>query len=270
LLLPPFLGRDIVQVPMLNDGGYFTLDFDGIDKAFRAGGHLVVFCNPYNPLGRVFSVDEMRMLTEVVDRHGGRVFSDEIHAPLVYPGLRHVPYASTSETAALHAITATSASKGWNLPGLKCAQIILTNDSDRELWERVGMWASHGASNPGVVANIAAFRNGGGWLDHVVGYLDGNRMLLAELLQKHLPEVRYRPPEGTYLAWLDFSDIELPMSPGQLMIERAKVFVVDGPAFGDGGPGSLRFNFATTRPLLTEMVERMAAAVRDPTASAEE
>jgi cystathionine beta-lyase len=264
LLVPKFLGREIIQVPMHNDNGFFTLDLDGIDAAYRQGGDLIIFCNPYNPLGRVFDRTEMQALTEIVDRHGGRVFADEIHAPLVYPGNTHVPYASTSETAAGHTITATSASKGWNLPGLKCAEIILTNDADRGVWERVGMWSSHGASNPGVVANIAAFRNGGEWLADVVDYLDGNRTLLAELVDKHLPGVRYRPPDGTYLAWLDFSEIELAQSPGEFMTQQAKVFVVDGPAFGDGGPGSLRFNFATPRPILTEMIERMGAAVHDP------
>jgi cysteine-S-conjugate beta-lyase len=264
LLVPKFLGREIIQVPMHNEDGFFTLDLDGIDAAYRQGGDLIIFCNPYNPLGRVFDRTEMTALTGVVDRHGGRVFADEIHAPLVYAGGTHVPYASTSETAAGHTITATSASKGWNLPGLKCAEIILTNDADRAVWDDIGMWSSHGASNPGVVANIAAFRNGGDWLADVLDYLDGNRKLLAELVDKQLPEVRYRPPDGTYLAWLDFRDLDLPQSPGEFMTERAKVVVVDGPAFGDGGPGSLRFNFATPRHILTEMVERMAAAVHDP------
>ena len=115
LSLPGFLGREIIQVRMIDDAGFFTLDLDAIEDAFRTGGHLLIFCNPYNPLGRVFTVQEMARLTEVVDRHHGRVFADEIHGPLVYPGLRHIPYASTSGTAASHTLTATSASKAWNL-----------------------------------------------------------------------------------------------------------------------------------------------------------
>jgi cystathionine beta-lyase len=261
LLVPPYLGRDIIQVPMLEQGGHFTFGLDGIEAAFRAGGDLLIFCNPYNPLGRVFDAAEMAALTDVVDRHGGRVFADEIHGPLVYPGRRHIPYASTSDTAAGHTLTATSASKGWNLPGLKCAQLILSNDADRELWARIGSWAEHGASNPGVVANIAAFRDGRDWLGDVLDYLDGNRHLLADLLEQHLPQVRYRPPEGTYLAWLDFRDVHLPHSPGTFVTEQAGVVVVDGPACGDAGAGSLRLNFATPRPILVELVERMAAAV---------
>jgi cystathionine beta-lyase len=246
---------------MRDDAGFFALDLDAIEDAFRAGGHLLIFCNPYNPLGRVFTVEEMTQLTEVVDRRRGRVFADEIHGPLVYPGMRHIPYASTSDAAAAHALTATSASKAWNLPGLKCAQVILTNEPDRQRWEEMGFFASHGASNPGVVANIAAFRHGEEWLDEVLSYLDDSRHLLGGLLRRHLPQVRYRPPDGTYLAWLDCTAMDLPGSPGELVTDRARITVVDGPAFGAGGPGAFRFNFATPHPVLTEMVERIAAAL---------
>jgi cystathionine beta-lyase len=262
LIVPRFLGREIIQVPMLDDGtGFFTFDLDGIDAAFRAGGQLLIFCNPYNPLGRVFSAGEMTQLTDLVDRHGGRVFADEIHAPLVYPGQRHIPYATTSDTAAGHTLTATSASKAWNLPGLKCAQVILTNDTDRRHWADLGVFASHGASNPGVVANIAAFRYGEPWLDEVLGYLDDSRRLLADLVRQQLPGVRYRPPDGTYLAWLDCTALDLPQSPGELITDRARITVVDGPAFGTGGAGAFRFNFATPQPILSQMVQQIAGVL---------
>jgi cysteine-S-conjugate beta-lyase len=261
LTVPGFLGREIIQVRMAGHDGFFTFDLDAIADAFRAGGHLLIFCNPYNPLGRVFTRDEITQLTDVVDRHGGRVFADEIHGPLVYPGLGHIPYASTSDAAAAHALTATSASKAWNLPGLKCAQVILTNEPDRQRWEEMGFFASHGASNPGVVANIAAFRYGEAWLDEVLGYLDDSRRLLARLLGRHLPDVRYRPPDGTYLAWLDCTAMDLPASPGALVTDRGHVTVVDGPAFGAGGAGSFRLNFATPQPVLAEMVGHVAAAL---------
>jgi cystathionine beta-lyase len=261
LAVPGLLGREIIQVPMRDDAGFFTLDLDAISGAFRAGGHLLIFCNPYNPLGRVFTSAEMAQLTGIVERHGGRVFADEIHGPLIYPGMRHIPYASTSEAAASHTLTATSASKAWNLPGLKCAQVILTNEPDRQRWEDMGFFASRGASNPGVVANIAAYRHGGAWLDEVLAYLDDSRRLLADLLSRHLPQVRYRPPDGTYLAWLDCAAMDLPGSPGALIIDRAHITVVDGPAFGAGGAGAFRFNFATPQPILAQMVEHIAGAL---------
>jgi cystathionine beta-lyase len=261
LTVPGSLGREIIQVPMLGDAGFFTLDLDAISAAFCAGGHLLIFCSPCNPLGRVFTRAEMTQLTEVVDRHGGRVFADEIHAPLVYPGMRHIPYAATSETAASHTLTAVSASKAWNLPGLKCAQVILSNEADRQLWEQMGRFAARGASNPGVVANIAAFRHGEAWLEEVLAYLDESRRVLGDLLRRHLPDVRYRPPDGTYLAWLDCTLMDLPGSPGAIVADRAQVTVVDGPEFGAGGAGAFRLNFATPHPVLAEIVERIAAVL---------
>ncbi|MGH3420580.1 MAG: hypothetical protein ACRDOD_13450, partial [Streptosporangiaceae bacterium] len=122
-------------------------------------------------------------------------------------------------------------------------------------------FASHGASNPGVVANIAAYRHGQAWLDEVMAYLDDSRRLLAGLLSRHLPQVRYRPPDGTYLAWLDCAAMDLPSSPGALVTDRARITVVDGPAFGAGAAGAFRFNFATPQPILAEMVELIAAVL---------
>ncbi len=265
LSVPGNLGREIIQVRMLEqDTGFFTLDLQAIDDAFRAGGHLLIFCNPCNPLGRVFTRDEIAQLTDLVDRHGGRVFADEIHAPLVYPGLRHIPYASTSAAAAGHTMTATSASKAWNLPGLKCGVVILSNPADQDRWDQLGHFTVRGASNPGVAASIAAFRHGEAWLDEVVAYLDDSRTLLSGMLTRYLPQVRYRRPDGTYLAWLDCTAMDLPDSPGVLVTERAHVTVVDGPAFGLGGDGAFRLNFATPQLVLTEMVERIAATLSEP------
>src|SRR5499427_9495126 len=180
LLVPPRLGRRIIQVPMIPaEDGRLVLDLDGIDAAFKAGGQLLILCNPHNPVGRVHTREELTALTEVVDRNGGRVFADEIHAPLVYPGGEHIPYAGLSGQAAAHAVTATSASKGWNLPGLKCAQLILTNEADAANWTENGFMLEHGASTLGVRATIAAYRDGGAWLADAVGYLDSSRQLLA-------------------------------------------------------------------------------------------
>jgi cystathionine beta-lyase len=263
LTVPPALGRKIIQVPMVTDGGQLALDLDGIAAAFRAGGHLLILCNPCNPAGRVYTRDELRAVAAVVDAHGGRVFADEIHAPLVYGGHQYVPYASVSAPAAGHAITATSASKGWNLPGVKCAQLILSNAADEATWAQAeaAILYERGTSTLGVAANIAAFAHGQDWLAEVVGYLDGNRVLLADLLAEHLPAVGYRPPEGTYLAWLDCRPLGLGDRPGEFFLDRAQVLVNDGPAFGEAGRGHVRLNFATPRPILTRIVTQLAGAV---------
>ncbi|MDP9429745.1 MAG: aminotransferase class I/II-fold pyridoxal phosphate-dependent enzyme [Actinomycetota bacterium] len=260
LTFPLALGREVIEVPMARDGDRYGYDLDALDAAFRAGGHLLVLCNPHNPIGRVLEPAEMVAVAEVVDRHGGRVFSDEIHAPLVFPGHRHVPYASLDDVTAGHAVTATSASKAWNLPGLKCAQLVLSNAADAATWAQVGSFAEHGASTLGVVANTTAYTGGAGWLDDVLGYLDGNRRLLAELIGTHLPGVRYTPPEGTYLAWLDCRELDL-AEPGAFFLEQAGVALTDGALCGAAGTGFVRLNVATPRPVLTEVVERMGAAL---------
>ena len=261
VFVPGRLGREVIQVPMAVEAGRYELDLDGIDAAFKAGGHLLVLVNPCNPVGRVFTRSELTAVAEVVERNGGRVFADEIHAPLIYRDA-HVPYASLSDETAAHTITGTAASKGWNLPGLKCAQLILSSDADASLWEKAAFLYEHGASTPGVEASIAAYADGGDWLADVVSYLDGNRFLLGELLASHLPSAGYTPPEGTYLAWLDCRALELPGGPAEFFGDKARVLLTDGGDCGEAGRGFVRLNFATPRPVLTEMVERMGSAVQ--------
>jgi cysteine-S-conjugate beta-lyase len=188
--VPGLCGRERIDVPATRLDGRPALDLDGIDAAFRAGGELLVLTNPHNPLGRVFTADELRAVCAVVDRHGGRVFADEIHAPLTFPGHVHVPYATLSSTAAGHAITAVSASKAWNLPGLSCGQLILSNDADRAAFAALPTAVTHGTSPLGAVAAAAAYTQGAPWLDGVLAYLDDNRQALAQLLAEHLPEAR--------------------------------------------------------------------------------
>lgn len=261
LTLPAALDREIIQVPMALDGDRFRYDLDALDAAFAAGGHLLVLCNPHNPVGRVLERSELAAISEVVERHGGRVFADEIHAPLVYDGHEHVPYASVSEITAGHTITAMSASKAFNLPGLKCAQTVLSNDADRATWRRAGVLAEDQASTLGALAATAAYADGGAWLDDVVGYLDGNRRALAELVAEHLPGVGYTMPEGTYLAWLDFRAVGVE-DPARLFRTRAHVAATSGALCGDAGRGFLRFNIATGRPILVEALTRMGEALR--------
>ena len=271
LTLPRMLGREIIQVPMVVEGGRRVLDLDGIDAAFAAGGQLLILCNPCNPIGRVYTKDELRDVAEVVRRNAGRVFADEIHAPLIYPGGTHIPYATVCDEAAEHSVTATAASKGWNLPGLKCAQLVLTSDADAATWAdgMTGFMFEHGASTPGVRATTAAYRGGGAWLSDVVGYLDGSRRLLDRLLRERLPAIGYQVPEGTYLAWLDCRDLSRNLglgaetSPAEFFLAKAQVMLTDGAACGEAGSGHVRLNFATPRPIIEEMVRRLAEAVND-------
>jgi cystathionine beta-lyase len=256
------LDRPLIEVPMAIDSGRFRLDLEGIDEAFRRGAGTLILCNPYNPLGRAFSIEELRALSLVVTKNDARVISDEIHGPITY-GQAHIPYASVADEAAEHSVTMVSGSKAWNLPGLKCAQIVITNAHDEKVWGQIPGLRTHGASTIGIAANIAGYNEGAPWLDETLSYLDQNRRALAELLAKYLPEVRYQVPEATYLAWLDFRDLELPIEPAAFLLEHARVALNPGIAFGSPGTGCARLNFATSRAILEEAIGRISSAVED-------
>ncbi len=264
---PPFFeiarqcAGEIVEVPMTRMAGGWNIDLDGVEAALKAGAGTVVLCNPHNPLGRVYTSDELGALAALVETYGARTVVDEIHAPLVYAPGKHIPYARISEAAARHAVTLMSASKGWNIPGLKCAQVVFSNDEDLAQWDKLSWLQTHGASILGILANRTAYEQGQPHIRRVLNYLDGNRRLLASLLAEHLPQVRYTMPEATYLAWLDCRELGME-NPAAFFLQEAKVAVNDGATFGAAGRGCVRLNFATTRAILTEIVRSMAAAVR--------
>jgi cystathionine beta-lyase len=264
---PPFFeiielgGRRVVQVPLVDDSGRPTFDLDAIDAAFGDGARSLLLCNPHNPTGRVFTTDELRALSKVVDEHGARVVSDEVHAPLVFAGHRHVPYATVSDEAAEHSFTITSASKAWNIAGLKCAQVVATNHADARRWRNLPVFQIAGPTPLGIAASTAAYAGGGPWLDELVAYLDGNRRLLADLLAAELPEVTHHAPEATFLAWLDCAALGLD-DPARFFLDHAHVALGDGPPFGAGNEQHVRLNFATSRALLEQIVHAMGSARR--------
>lgn len=253
-------GRELIEVPMVRSETGWSMDLAGIDAALVPGATLVL-CNPHNPIGKVYSETEMLELAEVVEANGARVFSDEIHAPLVYDPARHVPYASLNGVTAAHTATATAASKAFNIPGLKCAQLLLSNANDREIWAEKGQFVSGAASNAGILATTAAYTQGQEWLAEVTAYLKGNRDLLTDLIATRLPNATYHSPEGTYLAWLDLRGYGLETELSKHFNDKAHVAVTEGRLCGEVGVGHIRFNFALPRPLLTEAIERIAGAV---------
>ncbi|MCD9047504.1 aminotransferase class I/II-fold pyridoxal phosphate-dependent enzyme [Luteimonas sp. MHLX1A] len=253
------LGHPVIEVPMLDVDGHWRFDEDALDAAFAHGAKLLLLCNPHNPIGRVYTREELARLSAIVARHDARVFSDEIHAPLVFAPHRHLPYAAVNADAAAQAITATSASKGWNLPGLKCAQLILTNDDDQRRWRAMEPLAGHATATLGVIGNTVAYREAGDWLAEVLAYLAGNRALLMQRVRDEMPGIGCRKPEGTYLAWLDCRT--LGPGPHAPRFRAAGVALTDGADCGRGGEGFVRINFAMPRPLLEEALTRMAGAV---------
>ncbi|MGF6822850.1 cystathionine beta-lyase [Microbacterium sp. ZKA21] len=262
LTVPGRLGRRVIEVPSVLVDGRWIMDHEGVAAAFADGGELLVLCNPHNPLGTVATRDELLAVAATVDAAGGRVFSDEIHAPLVYAPGTHIPYASVSDVAAGHTLTAASASKAFNLAGFKCAQLIFSNEESERLWEEDGGWAGHGTATIGVIANIAAYTGGEAWLDDVVEYLDGNRRLLTELIAE-IPGVSIVVPEGTYIALLDFRESGLTGDLAAWFHEHAGVAMTDGSACGEAAIGYTRFVFATPRPIMVEAVDRIRRALAE-------
>jgi cystathionine beta-lyase len=260
-------GREVVEVP-LERNGRLDLDRLGAAMASTAGRGAFLLCSPHNPHGTVHTRGELEAVATLARTHGIRVVSDEIHAPLVLPGSTglvgagsgsgFVPYLDVAGSD--DAVALLSASKGWNLPGLKAAVAVAGPAAAHDL-ARIPEVVEHGASHLGVISHTAALREGGAWLDGLLAALVDRRRLLGDLLVTHLPDVRWRPGEATYLAWLDARDLGLPGSPAQHFLEHAEVALVDGADFGEGGAGHLRLNFATSTAILTEAVERMAASL---------
>ena len=205
---------------------------------------------------------ELEAISLIVERHGGRVFADEIHAPIRFGGRRHIPYASVSEAAARHSVTGTSASKAWNIPGLKAAQLITSNDADEQRYRRFGFATAHGASTLGVIASTAAYAHGGEWLESVTHYLEGNRETLGDLVRAELPGARFSAPDATYLGWIDVRELGIHGSPADFFRDRAGVALTDGALCGAGAEGFVRLVFAMPRPLLEEAVRAMGDAIR--------
>jgi len=264
---PPFygfvhdLGRRVVEAPLSADG---RLDPETLAAAFvegtRGGGRAAyLLSSPHNPTGAVHTVDELTTAGELAAAHGVRVVVDEIHAPLVYAPTRFTPYLSLPVGAS--AFSLMSASKGFNLAGLNAALALAGAEAAAEL-ARMPEEAAFGASHLGVLAQAAALRDGDAWLEALLGGLDSNRRLLAELLAEHLPQVGYRVPQATYLAWLDCRALGLGTDPAAVFRERGRVALSPGPDFGTGGQGHARLNFATSPAVLAEAVERMASAIR--------
>ena len=273
---PPFYGfleaagLQVREAP-LTPGA--RLDLAVLAEAMAGPATAFLLCNPHNPTGTVHTAEELAAVAALADEHGVRVVADEIHAPLVLPGARFVPWLTVPGAAAGFAVL--SATKGWNLAGLKAALLVAGPDAAADL-ARLPEVVTHGPSHLGVLAHTAALADGGAWLDALLTGLDAKRRLLRELLDEHLPSVGWTRPEATYLAWLDCRGLGLAAEPDDpaerglvtssagpagVFLREARVAVSAGPAFGTGGAGHVRLNYATTAAVLEEAVRRMGSVV---------
>ncbi|MEU7576538.1 MalY/PatB family protein [Streptomyces sp. NPDC041068] len=276
---PPFYafvshdGRDIVEARL---GPDLRTDLGALEEAFicaRRGGRRAAFLmsNPHNPTGVVHTRAELEAIAALARSHGVRVVADEIHAPLILPGAHFTPFLSVPGSE--DGFCVISASKAWNLAGLKAALAVAGSEAADDL-RRMPEEVSHGPSHLGILAHTAAFRDGGEWLDELLVGLDANRSLLGTLVEENLPHVGYHPPQGTYLAWLDCTRFALHdedgagpgivsdlAGPAKLFFDKARVALSSGHVFGTGGAGCVRLNFATSPEILREAVERMGRAL---------
>jgi cystathionine beta-lyase len=267
---PPFAlcveqvaGRHLMTVPLLeSEDGSWNIDFTALEQAFaRPEVTAYLLCSPHNPTGQVYSDQDLRRIAQLALDHDVLVIADEIHAPLVHPDVQFTPFLTVAP-AELAAVSVISASKGWNVPGVKCAQIIAHDGRTADALRASSVIeVSFGVDHLGVLAALAAYRQGGAWLLDIRQRIAANAQLLAELLAQQLPTVRYRVPEASYLAWLDLRNCDLGDDPAVQILERGRLALYSGPAFGAAGIGHARLNFATSPEILTDMVKRLATVL---------
>lgn len=264
---PPFLEataqtqRRTILNPLLQTTAGFEIDFDALRAAIDPQTRLLLLCNPQNPTGRMFTAAELQTLGEIAIERDLIVVSDEIHSDLAYDGRRHLPLAALSPEIERRCVTITSATKAFNIAGLRCGVAVFGSEELQRRFNSIPRRTRGGLSSLGLEATRVAWQECDDWLEGVVSYLQANRDLVAEFLRTELPRIRHRPPEATYLAWLDCRELDLPGGPQRHFLKRAKVALSDGRSFGADGVGFVRLNFATSRKILTELLERMAKSL---------
>ncbi len=243
--------------------GTYAIDWDRFENAITHQTRLFILCNPHNPVGRVYRQDESERMAEICLRHGVTICSDEIHAELLFSGQRHIPIATLDPEIARHTITLIAPSKTFNTPGLQCSVAIVQNPALQKKYKHARKGLMGEVNTLGMVAALAAYRNGDEWLVQVLAYLESNRDFLDEYVRREPDGVMMAKPAGTYLAWLDCRGVgeTVAQNPHKFFLEQARVALNDGRDFGNGGEGYVRLNFGCPRAILVEALERMKHAL---------
>ena len=255
------LTREEAPLARRADGRY-EIDVDAFSAAIRERTRFFLLCNPHNPVGRVFTRDELTSLAQVCLRRGLAIVADEIHCELTLGSNRHTPIASLDPEIAERTITLMAPSKTFNLAGLKCSVAIIPNATLREKFIAGRIDLVQTVNVFGYTAAFAAYRDGQPWLDELLRYLEANRDFVTEYVRTRLPGVAMFPPEATYLAWLDCRNASgASRDPFTFFLENARVALNDGTLFGSGGAGFVRLNFGCPRSLLAKALDRMREAL---------
>ncbi len=265
---PPFLSAPQVSGCFRQDAellrqadGTYTIDWEIFEAAMTAQTRLFILCNPHNPVGRVFTRDELERMAQICLKHNVIICSDEIHCDLVFRGSRHIPIASLDPEIARHAIILIAPSKTFNIAGLESSIAIIQNPDLRKKYLAARCGLVGWVNLFGQVAALAAYRHGGEWLDQLLVYLEDNRDFLLDFFRQELPCISVGKPEGTYLAWLDCRNAGLDSDPQQFFLEKARVAMNNGADFGRSGKGFVRLNFGCPRSMLAQALDCMKTAV---------
>ena len=250
------LGGKPVEVPL--EGR--KLNVEAINARLGEGAAALLLCSPHNPTGDVPEPGELHSIAASAERHGAWILADEVHGPLAMPTSPHVPFLTVCGAEAERVVAFCSASKAFNLAGLKCAQVVTASSTATDLIQRFPLRVID-CGHLGAIASTAAFRKGEDWLNDVIAVLDHNRHLIGQFLSERLPEVGYHPPEAGYLAWLDLNELDLGRDPSATILERGKLALSPGLEFGPLGAGFVRLNFATSPALLEQALERLEKAL---------
>ena len=257
-------GRRVAVSKLVLENGRYTVDYDDFERKIdEEGVKAFILCSPHNPVGRVWTQDELTRMGEICLRHGVRVIADEIHADFVRPGHRHTVFASISSAFSDCTLTCTAPSKTFNLAGLQCSNIFIQNEELREAFRREVSRTGYGEPNVlGLVACQTAYEYGAPWLEALRAYLEENLAFVRAYLEQHIPKIKLIEPEGTYLIWLDCRALGLePKALDEFMYCKAGLWLDDGPLFGAGGEGFQRMNIACPRAALAEAMARLEGAV---------
>ncbi len=257
-------GRRTVVNELRFDGQKYHIDFADFErKIVEHGVKLFILCSPHNPVGRVWTHEELEKLADICLRHNVFVIADEIHGDFVYPGSTHTVFASLSREVAEHCAVCTAPSKTFNLAGLHIANIFIANAEYREAFKKeLDAQGFSQANIMGLVGCQAAYRYGAPWVDQLVEYLAGNISLMREAFRTRMPQLKLIEPEGTYLPWVDFSKLGLTVSELEnFIVDKAKLWLDAGFIFGAGGAGFQRFNIAVPRATLRQALDRLEDAL---------
>jgi len=257
------LGRQVVHNPLTFENGRYAMDLEDLEARIDSTVKILVLCNPHNPVGRVWSQEELTRLGQICTKNNMLVISDEIHCDIVYRGHKHIPFASLSDEFADRSITCIAPSKTFNLAGLQTSSIIIPNDRIRDRFNESINSLNIGAPNPfGIVATEIAYQYGEEWLEQLIEYLQENLDLLIRYFQENIPQIKVIKPESTYLVWLDCRELGLAAEElDQFMLRKARVAMNEGYIFGEDGIGFMRMNIACPRSTLEKSMRQIEEAV---------